>query len=553
MSEDEKKQRLGYRIKRKRLITLQAVILAAVVVAMLIAAVFAVALNKTYYVNYTEKSSIDYGVHLKENDFYEDSYLGKDYAYIASLIDKIQAKFKYEIAMESKNPIKFDYTYRVDAVVQIRDIASGKTLFAPIYSEIAPKRESVSAVGVSVNQTALVDYAKYNDIASKFIDTYDLEGVDANLLLQMHVDIVETSDEFHNDKNKNSYVSSVSIPLTARTVEVKITSAIPPEEQKILSFTTENVAEAFRIGAFMLAAIGAILALIIMLYAYFSRNVDITYDIKVARLVRNYKSFIQKIRNHFNISGYQVLLIDTFEEMLEIRDTIESPILMEENRDKTCTKFFIPTNTQLLYLYEIKVDDYDEIYGTGNENECLSESFEEDKKEPVIEVKSEKAGDVVFIAKPDDKPFLDENDTATASFDASFASKPEIKEPETVVIKEELKKITEESAPKFEMEAVEVKSSKVENAASDVTTVKKSDSAAPKKEKKTQKKRVVKPEPPVQPAIPVVMPHIHAVPIVPVILPPESIVVSSDSNTAVNKNKYEDSDDGSSIITFLLY
>ena len=35
---------------------------------------------------------------------------------------------------------------------------------------------------------------------------------------------------------------------------------------------------------------------------------------------------------------------------------------MSENLDKTCTKFLIPTTTQLLYVFEIKVDNYDEIY-----------------------------------------------------------------------------------------------------------------------------------------------------------------------------------------------
>ena len=46
--------------------------------------------------------------------------------------------------------------------------------------------------------------------------------------------------------------------------------------------------------------------------------------------------------------------------MLEIRDTIQAPILMYENDDKTCAKFMIPTDSKLLYLYEIKIDGYEE-------------------------------------------------------------------------------------------------------------------------------------------------------------------------------------------------
>ena len=39
--------------------------------------------------SYIEKSKLDYRVYLKENDFYESEYLGKNMSYIASLIDFI--------------------------------------------------------------------------------------------------------------------------------------------------------------------------------------------------------------------------------------------------------------------------------------------------------------------------------------------------------------------------------------------------------------------------------------------------------------------------------
>ena len=55
-------------------------------------------------------------------------------------------------------------------------------------------------------------------------------------------------------------------------------------------------------------------------------------------------------------------MLDTFVDMLTIRDTIQSPILMYENEDQTMTRFFIPTNTKMLYVYEIKVENYEEIY-----------------------------------------------------------------------------------------------------------------------------------------------------------------------------------------------
>ena len=49
-----------------------------------------------------------------------------------------------------------------------------------------------------------------------------------------------------------------------------------------------------------------------------------------------------------------MLKVDTFTDMLEIRDTIQQPILMVENRDKTGVHFIIPSNTKILYTYSLK-------------------------------------------------------------------------------------------------------------------------------------------------------------------------------------------------------
>ena len=55
----------------------------------LISALVTHQLNETYYIEYRESGHIDYNVFLKDNDFYDSTYLEKDQSYVASLIDKI--------------------------------------------------------------------------------------------------------------------------------------------------------------------------------------------------------------------------------------------------------------------------------------------------------------------------------------------------------------------------------------------------------------------------------------------------------------------------------
>ena len=57
-------------------------------------------LDQTHYVNYAEQSTVNYGVYLKDNEFYDSNILGKDQAYVASLIDKVWADFQYELCAE---------------------------------------------------------------------------------------------------------------------------------------------------------------------------------------------------------------------------------------------------------------------------------------------------------------------------------------------------------------------------------------------------------------------------------------------------------------------
>ena len=78
--------------------------------------------SKLSVVAFSENSNVDYKVYLKENKFYEKDYLEKDNQYIASLIDKVEANFKYNMDI----PSKFDYVYgyKIVAEVEVIDVTN---------------------------------------------------------------------------------------------------------------------------------------------------------------------------------------------------------------------------------------------------------------------------------------------------------------------------------------------------------------------------------------------------------------------------------------------
>jgi len=357
MSESEQRKRGLYRKNREKWIFVQSVIIVVVAVAVLISSLVSYQLNQKYYIEYTERGNIDYDVYLKDNDFYDSPYLDKDQSYVASLIDKIIANFSYQIDMDADD-VNYRYSYSINARLEIIDDTSGVAIFNPEYELVnVPNRSQSSTNRLSISEIVVLNYDDYNELANRFLDTYSLTHTTSNIVLTLNVDVLSDCNAF-SGSSVDTYSSELRIPLTTKTVNIKMMSSVPDAEAKMIACTRGAGSEAFKTTAIVLGLVDVMLILLLAAFIYLTRTADITYTSRVKRIVSQYKSYIQKIKNLFETRGYQVILVDTFDEMLEIRDTIQAPILMYENDEKTCTKFMIPTDSKLLYLFEIKVEGY---------------------------------------------------------------------------------------------------------------------------------------------------------------------------------------------------
>lgn len=388
MSEAEKKRRLAYKRNRKKWIIVQAAILIVVLLFTAVSFGCYTSLNKTLYINYEEDSKIAYKVRLKDNDFYIDEEIGMGNSYVSALIDKFLINFDYFLTMGTDS-VDFEYKYSIVAVTEIIDKVSGAIIYSPKEEIVKETIETKRGYNLNINKDVEIDYHKYNNQAKAFIGAYKLTNVDSKLRVEMMVDIKGASEQFTEDSN-NKFVFAFNAPLTLQTVYVTATSTVPQTANVILARAEKGPQDALKISSISGGAVLLVGLLILTAYIYLTRNTDINYEIQVKRVVKNYKSFIQKIINPFDADGYQVLKVEKFEDMLEIRDTISSPVLMFENGDKTCTQFIVPTNTKIIYYFEIKVADYDDIYqGVKTESVLYSRAAEEQAKKEEKQVAEE--------------------------------------------------------------------------------------------------------------------------------------------------------------------
>ena len=359
MSEAEKRRRQAYRQGRKKWIRLELLILAGLLFFAAIFSILYQVFNRATYIPYMEKSEVDYRVLLKENDFYDEPYAEEGKAYVTAIIDRVETDFAYRVLMGSDN-VNFEYAYRIDAVMRVTD-KSGAVIYEYIDELVPEVRRERQGDSLQIAQRVSVDYAKYNDLATGFTSFYELENTKSTLLLEMHISVVGACEEFTDDTS-NSYVVALNVPLADKTVTMSVSSSVEEGDNFILareSETAKNVFLVFMIIFWVLTVLGGAF---IVVFIYITRNEDINYEINVNRILKNYRSFIQKLANHFDDTGYRILMLSAFTELLEIRDTIQAPVLMDENDDKTCTRFLVPTNSNILYVFEIKAADYDRIY-----------------------------------------------------------------------------------------------------------------------------------------------------------------------------------------------
>lgn len=341
--------------RKKDLVRYLAFILGSFVLAFLFLFIF-IKSNQVQYTSYDESSNIDYSVYLKDNEFFSNNHLSKDKQYISTLIDYINTKFNYKLTLEESN-VKYKYSYRVDAVVKVTDKSTKKVVFTKSESLVPSKELDGDEKVLTINENLKIDYNKYNDLINKFVSTYDLGDVESVLDVNATINVVGSCEDL-GQSDSNESVMTLSIPLTQKTMAIDISNNLINTEDNLMVCSRPSIFNyIYLVIAFIFTILGITFIVNMIIYSNNTRTAKNVYDKELKKLLNNYGPYIQKVDGAFNLRGYQAVKIETFDDMLEIRDTIQQPILMVENIRQNGSFFIIPSNTKILYVYSIKVSD----------------------------------------------------------------------------------------------------------------------------------------------------------------------------------------------------
>ena len=262
MSEAEKKRRLDYKKNRKRWMLIQIIVIAVVSLVVLSMAITYHKVSETYYVNYTEKSDIDYRVQLSPNEFYEEEWIAEDKAYVSSLIDNIMVTFHYDVKTDALTGMAYNYAYGVDATLRISDKYTGAVIYEPV-TELLPMQTHAQNGGFSISPAVLVNYDKYNDTAVKFLQTYGLKDVTCMLEITLRINVTGSADALTAD-SESSYFTTLHVPLAVDKAEPVVTSSLSNGQSKTMACTSDVNKNVFLVLGIVFGALDGQMAATIM-------------------------------------------------------------------------------------------------------------------------------------------------------------------------------------------------------------------------------------------------------------------------------------------------
>ena len=196
---------------------------------------------------------------------------------------------------------------------------------------------------------------------------YDLNNVNSTLTINMYIKVKGTCEKYSESADKEANISLV-IPLTTKTVEIDIKNNLVESNDNILvcQENSEYAIVYLLIGIFI-CLINAFIIYRLIKYISETRSAETIYDIELKRILNYYHSYIQKVKNKIdlkkglgldNYKECQFFRLETFTDMLEIRDNINAPIIMSSNENNTATYFLIlDVSNKAVYLYGLRVKD----------------------------------------------------------------------------------------------------------------------------------------------------------------------------------------------------
>ena len=288
--------------------------------------------KKTISLKYQETNDIDYKVYLKENDFFEEEYIPAGKTYITSLIDHIEVNYKYNIDF-SEN-VDATYKYKVIAEIEANksDTTAGGNYWTKKYDITEESTNKISKLpNYTINQQISVDYNKFNAMLNEFKKSVGLSSSTGILKVSLAI-TSDVSTEELNTPIKSDL--TLQLPLSELAIEASIESDTNNNVKEIKKRVKEKGATyTFLTVIGIFSIILSIFIIIVLLRSRRLYKQSYKYELELDKILSTYDSIIVNIKDLPDIENYNIIKVESFEELIDAHSEIRKPINYYNNKN----------------------------------------------------------------------------------------------------------------------------------------------------------------------------------------------------------------------------
>lgn len=317
--------------------------------------------KKTVTLSYKENSNINYLVYLKTNPFYTEPYLPKGMQYIASLIDYVDVNFNYNFKMNEQ--MKYDYYYYIEANIQVFDKDNPTNVIFERKTKLVDNKIYTDQDGLafSIDENLKINYGEYNDLIREFKTSYNINA-DSNVTLTMYV-YVEGEHEYLDNPIRTHNAMNLVIPLSENQVDIAMDYQEINNSDEIEETSTKGTLSNFFLGASVFV-LGLVFISLVDLIRYVLKGITrkTPYQKKIKAILREYERVVVEVTNSSALScDTNFIELKTFDELLDVSDRLEQPILFFEIVKNQRSQFIVRKDNDT-YFFIVNAEDLNEEY-----------------------------------------------------------------------------------------------------------------------------------------------------------------------------------------------
>lgn len=298
-----------------------------------------------------ERGKIDYQVVLKENNIYDKNVIEKkeNLTFLAPLVESINMDLYYKTNFDKD--VEGFYNARATGELVIYNPKTKANYFIKKYELDSDDNILLNSKKSDYKTSLLIDYNQYNEIAKEFKKNY---SKDAEAKFNVYLDITTKLSPLDYKTFKTVYSKlEASISLGKEEVEIIDTSIdntknIPFKQQKttIYSIVLEGLLVLF---------VTFLIIVFIKLNKLLSRiDPKLTeYDRELKRILKEYDDIIVNVSILPPDGEYKKVVINDFEELLDLKEQLKEPIRFIEIAPKNKSYFFIKHDDEV-FVYTLK-------------------------------------------------------------------------------------------------------------------------------------------------------------------------------------------------------